>query len=68
MDPPLVKEAMDLYTRAGRLNHAIRLAKQYELLHELNGLAVQATPALMIDAARYISSNHYRGLTDYQIL
>eukprot|EP00698_Gefionella_okellyi_P002980 TRINITY_DN12813_c0_g1_i1.p1 TRINITY_DN12813_c0_g1~~TRINITY_DN12813_c0_g1_i1.p1 ORF type:complete len:1394 (-),score=371.65 TRINITY_DN12813_c0_g1_i1:33-4172(-) len=52
-DPPMVKEAMDLYTRAGRVNHAIRLAKQCEMTHELLQLAVQAPPASQVDAAKY---------------
>jgi len=40
--------------QAKRYSHGVRLAKAYELDHELMNLALKSTPSVMINAAEYL--------------
>ena len=46
-------EAMDYYVKAGRYNHAVRLAKESGADSELMQMALQSTKDVMVDAAKY---------------
>jgi intraflagellar transport protein 140 len=48
-----VSEAITYFSRAGRYNHAIRLAKEHGLDTELMSFALQSTKAQMVDVAGY---------------
>merc|ERR1712072_933379 len=48
-----VQEAINYFSRAGRYNHAIRLAKEHGLDRELVGFALQSTSTQMLETAEY---------------
>lgn len=48
-----IKEAIAFYTRARRLNHGIRLAKEHGLDNELLQLAIESSATLKAEAAAY---------------
>lgn len=50
---PKATEAIQMYAKAGRYYHCVRLAKEYELDKELLPLALQAPRKVQIDTARY---------------
>jgi len=49
-----IPEAIAFFSRAGRFNHAVRLAREHGLDAELVGLAVQASPKVMREAAKHL--------------
>lgn len=49
-----VKEAISFFSRAGRYNHAVRLAKEHHLDSELMQLALLADKQVQASAARYL--------------
>ena len=48
-----IQEAISYFSRSGRYNHAVRLAKEHGLDRELMSFALQASAAVMIDCAEY---------------
>ena len=59
-----VKEAVQFFQRAGRSNHAVRLAKEHGMASELRLLAQQAPPKVMAEAAEHLEQ---RGMFDQAI-
>ncbi|KOO26905.1 intraflagellar transport protein 140-like protein [Chrysochromulina tobinii] len=53
----LIQQAIQFYQRAGRYNHAIRLAKAHDLASELNVIASSSNPKLAADTAAYFEKN-----------
>ena len=49
----MAQQAIQFYQRAGRFNHAIRLAKAHNLAGELNMMAINAPSRNMSEAATY---------------
>ncbi|KAJ4452380.1 putative intraflagellar transport particle protein [Paratrimastix pyriformis] len=49
----MTQEAIKFFSKAHRYNHAIRLAKEFDMDDELMTLAIQSAPALMVDAAKF---------------
>ena len=53
----MVKEAIYYFQQAHRFNHAVRLAKQYDLASELNvAVADDAPPKQLVEAAEYFEA------------
>ena len=55
------QEAISFYAQAGCYNHAIRLAKRFQLDSDLMQYALKTRPVLMIECAEY-----FEGKGDYQ--
>ena len=51
-----IKEAIQFFERAGRFNHAVRLAKEEGYDAELMNLALQSSQQTMLEVARYFES------------
>lgn len=47
------KDAVFFYQRAGRYNHAVRLAREHNMASELSNLATQASTKVMVETAQY---------------
>ena len=56
-----MKEAIQFFERAGRYNHAVRLAKEEGYDAELMNLSLQSSKETMVDVARYFEQ---RGVHD----
>lgn len=48
-----MKEAIHFFERAGRFNHAVRLAKEQGYESELMNMALQSSQETMVDVAHY---------------
>ena len=51
-----VNDAIDFYSRAGRYNHAVRLAQKSGLDHDLMRLSVMSSKETMLSSARYFEA------------
>lgn len=51
-----VSEAIQFYSRAGRYNHAVRLAKERGLNADIVTLALRASKSTMVEAAKYLEA------------
>lgn len=60
-----IREAIQMFSKAQRFNHAVRLAKEHEMDADLTALAIQSTKPIMVDAARYFES---KGLFDKAVM
>lgn len=62
------KEAIRMYSEAGRYNHAVRLARANGFDKEILSLALQASPRVMIESARYLEDKQMfeQAVTLYQ--
>lgn len=60
-----IAKAIAYYQRAGRFNHAIRLARQHDMAGELNMMAINAPPKQMSEAASYFEA---RGQEDRAVM
>ena len=57
-DRGMVQQAIQLYQRAGRFNHAIRLAKEHDLAGDLNMMALgSVAPKQLADTAAYFETS-----------
>ena len=54
-------EAIDFYSRAGRYNHAVRLAQKSGLDNDLMRLSVMSSKETMLSSARYFESKVRQG-------
>ena len=67
-----VKSAIQFYSKAGRYNHAVRLAKEQPLdedtASEIVNLSLRSSKAIMIDAAQYLDKKglHEKAVLLYQ--
>jgi intraflagellar transport protein 140 len=60
-----VKEAMQFFSRSGRYNHAVRLARENGFDSELVNLALRAKPSIMVEVARHLEA---KGLNDSAVM
>jgi hypothetical protein len=49
-----LKDALFYFEKAGRYNHAVRIAKEAGMDNDLAALALQASKKVQLDAARYV--------------
>eukprot|EP00735_Rhodelphis_limneticus_P014761 TRINITY_DN883_c0_g1::TRINITY_DN883_c0_g1_i1::g.25367::m.25367 TRINITY_DN883_c0_g1::TRINITY_DN883_c0_g1_i1::g.25367 ORF type:complete len:723 (+),score=265.67,sp/E9PY46/IF140_MOUSE/52.59/0.0,Clathrin/PF00637.15/0.21,Clathrin/PF00637.15/1.3e+02,Clathrin/PF00637.15/9.6e-06,Clathrin/PF00637.15/1.4,Clathrin/PF00637.15/0.091,Clathrin/PF00637.15/0.32,Clathrin/PF00637.15/2.8,Clathrin/PF00637.15/1.8e+03,Clathrin/PF00637.15/1.7e+03,Apc3/PF12895.2/1.7e+02,Apc3/PF12895.2/1,Apc3/PF12895.2/0.46,Apc3/PF12895. len=61
----MVKEAIAFYSRSQRYNHAVRLARDRNLDHDLLHLSLQSSPKVMVESAKYFEE---RGMMDKAVL
>ncbi|GBG32279.1 Intraflagellar transport protein 140-like [Hondaea fermentalgiana] len=54
-----INEAIQFYSRAGRYNHAVRLAKERGLNADIVNLALRASKTTMVEAARYLEAKGF---------
>jgi len=51
-----IEEAIQFYSRAGRYNHAVRLAKEKQMDSKIVNLAIRSSKSTMIETAKYLES------------